>query len=132
MTRLTTRFAIMFVLVAGCAAEPAAQRTAQIGMSEDEVRQVYDPVSIDTGVIYWGGSGSRRIYWQLDPQTQVWAEIGLRPEARVIALGPREPKQVWVRHGGDSITVDQPTSGADAAPDPSGLLPPGWLRSFGR
>jgi hypothetical protein len=81
-------------------------RVAEPGMSESEARQVYDPISIDRGVVYWGGSGARRMYWQLDANTQTWVEIGPGPHGCVTEVGPREPKRTWTRHRGDSITVE--------------------------
>lgn len=108
------RFAIILLAGAACATSPGVDPVASVGMSESEVRQVYDPISIDTGVVYWGGSGRRRLYWQLDEQSQTWAEIGSGPEGRVIELGPREPKQTWIRQGGDSIWVEQAPQGLGA------------------
>ena len=116
------RHAALFVIVGltmvGCSksSPPAAPDAAtdmpaatvaqlKVAMSESEARALMKPVASDSGVVYWGGSGARRVYFEVDRTSQVWVEVGPGPDGRVVEVGPVEPKGRWVRHGGDSITV---------------------------
>jgi hypothetical protein len=109
---------IVGLIVAGCSTSspPAAPDAAagkpaatvaqlKVGMSDAEVRALMKPIAIDSGVVYWGGSGARRVYFEVDRASQVWVEVGPGPQGKVVEVGPLAPKGRWVRHGGDSITV---------------------------
>jgi len=103
--------AIFFLAaLAGCAAtqpSPEAVPELEIGMTETEARQIMGPHAIDTGTVHWGGSGARRIYFQISPTEQLWIEIGSsRRHGRITWVGRIEPKREWTSHGGDSITVE--------------------------
>jgi hypothetical protein len=77
------------------------------GMSEEAVRDSMKPVALDSGTVYRGGSGARRLYFALPEQRQVWVECaGDSGGWKVVEVGRIEPRQRWVRHGGDSITVE--------------------------
>ena len=84
----------------------------RVGMSEAEVREAIKPHVIKTGTVYWGGTGARRIYFQISEHEQVWIEIDGWSD-RVCLVGKREQKQEWIWHRGDSITIadGQYTSG---------------------
>ena len=79
-----------------------------IGMSESELVASLRPGSLDSGTIYWGGTGARRIYFHIAPAKQIWFEIsggsGSPKFGKVVLIGPVEPKTKWTLHGGDSIT----------------------------
>src|SRR5262249_2929120 len=83
----------------------AAVAQLKVGMSEAEVRALMKPFAMDSGVVYWGGTGARRVYFAVNRTSQVWVEVGPGPEGRVVEVGPVEPKGRWERHEGDSITV---------------------------
>src|SRR5262245_19294146 len=84
----------------------AVVKQLRVGMTEEAARTALKPVTRASGTVYWGGSGARRVYFQVAPNKQVWVEIGPGPEGKVVQVGPLEPKQRWTRHRGDSITVD--------------------------
>lgn len=78
----------------------------EIGMTVKELVAMLDPKSLDSGTVYWGGTGARRLYFQMKAGQQIWFEIsGPAEGARVTQIGPTEPKTEWIRHEGDSITV---------------------------
>ena len=81
-----------------------------IGMSDSALLDRLGPASLDRGTIYWGGSGVKRMYFQIAPAKQIWFEIGGSYDGdkfgQVTRIGPIEPKARWTRHGGDSITVE--------------------------
>jgi hypothetical protein len=77
------------------------------GMSEGQVRSAMKAVALDSGTVSWGGSGARRLYFELPQQRQVWVECaGASGGWQIVEVGRIEPKQRWVRHTGDSITVE--------------------------
>lgn len=96
---------LVVVLLLGCASRPNTQTVPIVGMSEADARAIYEAQSIDSGVVYWGGSGRHRVYFQLDANTQTWLEIS-GPPSVVTEVGPREPKSHWTRYQGDSIVVE--------------------------
>jgi hypothetical protein len=81
--------------------------TLRAGMSEEAVRNTMKSVALDSGTVYWGGSGERRLYFALPGKRQVWVECaGASGGWKVVQVGRIEPKQRWVRRSGDSITVE--------------------------
>ena len=74
-------------------------------MTEAEGRAILKPYTIDSGTVYWGGSGARRIYFQISESKQIWIEMDGGPDGHVQIIGNKELKQKWTRHNGDSITV---------------------------
>jgi beta-lactamase regulating signal transducer with metallopeptidase domain len=83
------------------------------GMAEAEAAAILRAVSLDHGTLYFGGSGAKRLYYQIGPKEQVYLQIGGSTEAsdfgKVTAVGLIEPKVPWTRHRGDSITLaDRP------------------------
>ena len=76
-------------------------------MTEDEVRTILKPHTLDSGSVYWGGSGAKRMYFQIAPNQQIWVEIGGSPDNKVVGIGEVEKKQKWNKHTGDSITIDE-------------------------
>lgn len=88
----------------GCSAAPVRPASSWVGQSEAEVREAYASRAIDSGVVYWGGSGRRTLYIALEEGTQVWFDLDLRGAVEM-AGGP-EPKARWVHHERDAITVD--------------------------
>jgi hypothetical protein len=79
----------------------------RVGMSEGEVRTAMKTVALDSGTVYWGGSGAKRLYFELPQQRQVWVECaGASGGAKVVEIGHIEPKKRWVRYTGDSIDVE--------------------------
>lgn len=74
----------------------------QLGMDEHEVVALIGAEAIDSGAVYWGGSGAKRLYFQISPTEQVWFEIGGSYDAenfgKVVRIGPIEPKTQWTRH----------------------------------
>ena len=111
---------LLGVCLAGCArdlpidvsGEPATKpemvvSALQVGMSEKAVRSSMMPVALDSGAVYLGGSGARRLYFALPEKRQLWVECGGAADGwNVVEVGRIEPKHRWVRHGGDSITVE--------------------------
>lgn len=86
----------------------AAVRRIRVGMLEEEVRAAMKPVAVDSGTIYWGGSGARRIYFELPNNQQVWFDFegGPPQHSKVHSAGFIEPKQRWIRHTGNSISIE--------------------------
>ena len=98
-------------LVADESIDDAVSRI-QIGLSESELMDALKPISVSTGTVYWGGSGARRVYFQLNPQEQIWFEVaGPSDGNNITAIGPIEPKTKWTHHDGDSITVEPQNAG---------------------
>ncbi len=79
--------------------------TVELGMTEEEARTVLEARSTDSGVVYYGGSGRRRVYFELGPYEQTWFELGPGPSGKVVWVGPTEPRQAWTHHRGNSITI---------------------------
>lgn len=110
------KIAILLVVatLAGCVSASQVDKAIselKSGMTEAEARAVLMPHTIDTGTLYWGGSGARRIYFQISDANQIWIEMGGGPDGRITMVGSKELKQKWIGHDGDSITVeDGPTS----------------------
>jgi len=81
-----------------------------IGMRDSKVTAIMAPVAQSVGTVFWGGSGAKRMYFQVGANRQVWFEIGGSYDresfGRVVEIGRVEPKQRWVRHGAESITVE--------------------------
>ncbi len=78
-----------------------------IGTGENDLIAAIKPLSLDSGTVYWGGTGSRRVYFQIESNKQIWFELsGPADGNRVSAIGPKEPKTKWTRRAGDSITLD--------------------------
>jgi hypothetical protein len=88
----------------GCSAAPPRSPWDWVGKSEAAVRAAYAATASELGVIYWGGSGRRRIYFALRDATQVWFELDWGGTVEM-AGGP-EPKARWTRHDRDSISVE--------------------------
>ena len=78
----------------------------QIGLSESELMEALKPKCLSSGTVYSGGTGARRVYFQIKPDQQVWFEVaGPSDGNEITEIGPIEPKTKWTRHDGDSITV---------------------------
>jgi hypothetical protein len=78
-----------------------------IGTADHDLIAAITPLALDSGTVYWGGTGSRRVYFQIEPDKQIWFELsGPAGGNRVTAIGPIEPKTKWTRGKGESITVD--------------------------
>ena len=105
---------LVVAALAGCASHRHADQAIaklKIGMTETQARDLLKPHTVDTGTIYGGGSGARRIYFQISDTKQIWIDMGAGPDGTIRWLGNKEPKQKWTRHYGDSITVgDDPTT----------------------
>ena len=114
MTR-GAQLAILAALLVGCSAPRSptglsdavlvAMRHLHIGMKDADAVAVMRPVSLDSGRVYWGGSGASRLYFQLSRSQQLWVEVSGAPSFTVSAVGTPEPKSKWTRHSGDSISV---------------------------
>ena len=89
----------------GCSAASFRPASSWVGQSEAEVRGAYASRAIDSGVMYWGGSGRRTLYIALEDGTQGWFVLDFRGTVEM-AGGP-EPKTRWVHHERDSITVER-------------------------
>lgn len=77
-----------------------------IGTSESDLMAIMTRHSLDSGTVYLGGSGARRIYFGIADDKQIWFELsGPLDGNGVTTIGPIEPKSNWTRHDGDSITV---------------------------
>ena len=80
------------------------------GMTEAEVREKMKGFVDDSGKIYYGGTGHSRLYLSLPGKRQVWLDLGgFVDDFKVVIVGRIEPKQTWLRYGGDSIVVANPT-----------------------
>lgn len=88
----------------GCSAAPVRAPISWVGESEADVRGAYASHAIDSGVVYWGGSGRRTLYLALENGTQLWFDLDLR--GTVVGAGGPEPKGRWVHYDRDSITVE--------------------------
>ena len=92
----------------GVSTAEKAISTIHVGTSEPDLLAAMNPNSIDSGTVYWGGTGARRMYFHIARDKQVWFELsGPAGGNQVIEIGHIEPKTNWTRHDGDSITVDQ-------------------------
>jgi hypothetical protein len=94
------------------------QRLAKVdvGTPESDLVALLGELATDSGTVYWGGSGAKRMYFQITSTKQVWFEIGGSYDGdnsgKIVMVSPIEPKTKWVRHRGDSISVDRPTTRA--------------------
>ncbi len=90
---------------------PAATKQAiarlKVGMEESHALEVLRPVAWNYGTYYFGGSGRKRVYFQLSGDDQMYVEIGGSDEratfGKVVGVSDLEPKRVWRRFDGDSI-----------------------------
>ncbi|MEX0715589.1 MAG: hypothetical protein WD066_03340 [Planctomycetaceae bacterium] len=79
----------------------------RVGMTESQLKAAMHGVAIDSGTAYLGGSGSRLRYFELPDSRQVSFLVGSDEDGwKVLSPGNIEPKQTWIRHDGDSITVE--------------------------
>ena len=112
---------LVVATLVGCASASVVDQAIsklKAGMTEAQARAVLKPHTLDTGTVYWGGSGARRIYFHVSEGEQIWIEMEGGPDGRVSAIGRRERKQKWTRHRGDSITVeDGPTTKSTLSPE---------------
>ena len=84
----------------------------QIGLSESELMEALKPKCVSSGTVYSGGTGARKIYFQIKPDQQIWFEVaGPSDGNKITEIGPIEPKTKWTRHDGDSITVEPQIAG---------------------
>lgn len=88
----------------GCSAVPVRPASSWAWQSEAEVRRAYASRAIDSGVVYWGGTGRRTLYIALEDGTQMWFDLDFH--GTVKNAGGPEPKVRWVHHDRDSITVE--------------------------
>jgi hypothetical protein len=80
------------------------------GMTEAEVREAMKNFIDDSGKIYFGGSGHSRLYLALPGKRQIWLDLGgFVDDFKVVIIGRIEPKQPWIRYGGDGIMVENLT-----------------------
>ncbi len=116
MTRLAP-IILALTLLTGCSAPQkpsdiadATQRAMshlRVGMKETEAVALMRPVSLDSGRMYYGGSGAGRLYFQIGSTRQLWLESGgSRSGWTVTQIGLHEPKTKWTHYSGDSITVE--------------------------
>jgi hypothetical protein len=100
---------IAATLFSGCGGITPRAKSAikelRIGMRDEEAIVLMRTAGADWGRIYWGGTGSSRIYFGVGKEQQVWVEVSGAPDFAVTQIGQLEPKREWTRHGGDSITV---------------------------
>lgn len=97
----------------GCSSNPptitpeAAVQSIHSGMSEHEVRAVLKGIALDSGVSNSGGTGARRVYFELPESRQVWVEFaGAAGDWKVVEVGRIEPKKRWVRYNGEEISIE--------------------------
>ena len=74
-----------------------------VGMKESDAIALMKPASLDSGCLYYGGSGRSRLYFQCSSYQQIWIEANL---GVITQVGKLEPKIKWTRYAGDSITVE--------------------------
>ena len=78
-----------------------------VGTLDSDLVAMLKPHSLDSGTVYWGGTGARRMYFQIAVDKQIWFELsGPADGNRVTVIGKIEPKTKWTRHDGGSITVE--------------------------
>ena len=78
------------------------------GTLQSELVELMKPHSLDSGTVYWGGTGKCRMYFQIADDKQVWFELsGPTNGDSVTQVGAVEKKTKWTRHDGDSISVDE-------------------------
>jgi hypothetical protein len=91
---------------AGVGGIESALSKISVGTSGSDLVAMLKPSSLDSGTVYWGGSGARRIYFQIADDKQIWFELSGPGEGNsVTEIGSIESKTKWTRHDGDSITV---------------------------
>lgn len=95
---------LMTQALLGCSTLPVRPASSWVGQSEAEVRGAYASRVVDSGVMYWGGSGRRTLYIAFEDGTQVWFDLDFH--GTVKNAGGPEPKVRWVHHDRDSITVE--------------------------
>ncbi len=108
MRKITPILILLLCVGAGCNTTANARRAiqkVQPGMTEARLREIINPHAQDTGTVYWGGSGAKRIYFHINSSSQIWFEMTPGPESKVAEIGAIEPKAKWVKHSGDSISV---------------------------
>ncbi len=76
-----------------------------IGTLDTDLIATLKPKSLDYGTVYGGGTGARRIYFQIAQDKQTWFELSGPPYDNVTMIGPIEAKTKWSRFEGDSIIV---------------------------
>jgi hypothetical protein len=84
----------------------AAVAKLRRGMTEAEVRRQMKAFVVDSGKIYFGGTGHSRLYLALPGNRQLWLDLGgTIDDYKVVIVGRIEPKQAWRRFDGDRIVV---------------------------
>lgn len=79
----------------------------KLGSPISEVTSTINPVALASGTVYWGGTGARRIYFQIRSDKQIWFELsGPGDGDCVTEIGQIESKSEWIWHDNDSITVE--------------------------
>lgn len=49
--------------------------TIGLGTLGPELLATMNPLSIDSGTVFWGGTGARRLYFQVANDKQVWFDL---------------------------------------------------------
>lgn len=90
----------------------AAINALRVGASEADVLALLRPVSLDSGRVTWGGTGSGVLYFQVSATQQISVEIDGTKGFVVSRIGKLEPLGVWTRDrfGGLSVQPRKPNS----------------------
>ena len=100
---------IAATLSSGCAritpGAKNAMKELSIGMRDEEAIALMRRAGAEWGRMYYGGTGSSRIYFEVGKEQQGWVEVSGAPDFAVTQIGKLELKREWTRHVGDSITV---------------------------
>jgi hypothetical protein len=72
-----------------------AIETLRVGMPEHDLVALMRPLSLDSGRVTFGGTGSGRLYFQVSKTQQIWADIDGTKGFAVFAIGKPEPLGAW-------------------------------------
>ena len=78
----------------------------RIGAREDDIVARLKPVSLDSGRITWGGTGSGRYYFRISGTQQLYVDFDGPKGSIATRISPPEPLGVWKRDPRGNLSVE--------------------------
>jgi hypothetical protein len=111
--------AMLLVALAGCATSFTPKESVsriRVGMTEQEVRHILKPHTVDAGTVQldMGGSGVRDVHFQISDSEQICIRMSGGPPSvdKVTSVGRIEPKRKWTKLlTGDDMHVESSPTG---------------------
>lgn len=94
----------------------SAIQTLKAGMSEADVVALLRPLSLESGRVTYGGTGSGRVYFRVSETQQLRVEVTGGPTPLVREVGPIEPLGIWKHDYHAGLIVLPPKQPVTLAP----------------